>query len=296
MKKVIFLVISLLVCMSLFAACAEETQTANPSDDNVSNAEVSEASVASDETSENSNASDETDDVSDASTSDGGEESSAVVEDPENTEPVLLDVRIEEGDKKSVYYKEYDNGNILEETIVYEDDEKKIRKSETLEKSGEVLSHTEYVNGEINKRTFFIDGKTLYYTETFEVSQEESIHFGTTGTNYYDSSDRLLKSHYGKSEVYYPENGEIYYLCYDDPSDPWNMWLYSGFTKFYEPQTLVAEYLADETGWYLSVEASGEGYTEQQAEEIIKQVDEYRREIYEISDQWNAYVHASDKD
>lgn len=296
MKKVIFSAFVLFVCISLLAGCAEKNNPADEASGKTSGAEVSNTlsdnSVVSDET----DVSDETENASDVTEPDNGGENSAPVEDPDDTEPVLLDVRTEEGDKKTVYYQEYDNGNILEKIVIYEDDEKKVPKTETFEKDGEILSLTEYINGEVSKCTYFIDGEMVFYRETFKVSQEESVHFGETGTHTYDASKRLLKSHYGKSEVYYPENGEIYYLCYDDPGDPWNMWLYEGFTAFYQPQKLIAAYLADETGWYLSVETPGEGYTEQQAETVIKKVDEYRREIFELSERWQSYVNESNNE
>ena len=287
MKKVIFLVFSVFVCVALLAACSG---TVDPTDETSavpSNSEVSnllpDNSDSSAEPSENSTASE---DVS-------GEESSAVVENPDNDLPVLLEVRTEIGDKMTVDYLEYDNGNTFEKVIIYEDDEKTIRESETLKKDGEVLSVTEYENGEQSKSTYFIEGEILFYKEAFEVSAEEADYFGSTGENTYDSSNRLLKSHYGKSAVYYLEDGEVYYQCYDDPSDPWDMWLYKGFTSFYDQQDLIAEYLSDETGAYLSVKSVGDGYTEQQAEDIIKKVHEYRDGIYALSDRWQSYVNES---
>ena len=240
MKKVIFLVFSVFVCVALLAA---GSGTVDPTDETSavpSNSEVSnllpDNSDSSAEPSENSTASE---DVS-------GEESSAVVENPDNDLPVLLEVRTEIGDKMTVDYLEYDNGNTFEKVIIYEDDEKTIRESETLKKDDEVLSVTEYKNGEQSKSTYFIEGEILFYKEAFEVSAEEADYFGSTGENTYDSSNRLLKSHYGKSAVYYLEDGEVYYQCYDDPSDPWDMKLYNGFTEFYAPVENATEAAAVE--------------------------------------------------
>ncbi len=284
MKKLIVLVLALMVCMLFFVACSEEkTDTKSTSSSDVSS-EAPNESDSSDNVSENAN-------TSDTSVPDSDAENSTVVEIPEDTEPVAVDVWTEEEYKKDIYYTKYDNGNIIQRITLYEDEEKQIRESETVEKDGVVLSKTEYTDGEMSKSSYFINGELLYYNETFEVSEEESEYFGKYGTNTYDASNRLLTSHYGKSEVYHLENGEKYYLCYDDPGDPWPMWLYAGFTKFYEPQETVAEYLADEDGWYFSMVTVGDGYTEEQAEEIIKELEEHRKKIGDLSEQWQAHMH-----
>ena len=284
MKKIFVLLLSLMVCALFFVACSEETTDTEGTSSSAVSSEASDESGVSVETSENTN-------QSDASISDPDEENSTVIDNPEDAEPVAVDFWTEEEYKKDIHYTKYDNGNIIKRITLYEDEEKQIRESETVEKDGVVLSETEYTDGENSKSSYFIDGELFYYTESFEVSEEESVYFGKYGTNTYDASNKLLTSHYGKSDLYHLENGEIYYLCYDDPSDTWQMWLYAGFTKFYDPQETVAEYLADEDGWYFSIVTVGDGYTEEQAEEIIKELEEYRKKINELSEQWQASIH-----
>ncbi len=282
MKRLIALLLSMLMCALALAACGNEAKSNEPQDSTAPSQDTAATQ------SENGN----TDTSSVApSTPDSDDEDSTAVEIPDDTGPIAVDFWTEEEYKKDIYYTKYDNGNIIQRITIYEDEDKQIRESETVEKDGVVLSRTEYTDGEMSKSSFFIDGELLFYRESFEVSEEESIYFGKYGSHTYDASNKLLKSHYGKSELYYLENGEKYYLCYDDPSDPWPMWLYAGFTKYYDPQETVAEYLADENGWYFSMVTVGDGYTEEQAEEIIKDLEEHRKKINELSEQWQAHMH-----
>lgn len=216
--------------------------------------------------------------------SQGGEESNSV------DEIYCVKQWEESEDKKTIFFEEYSNGVILENTVFFEDSEKKIKKSETLTRSSELLREVDYKDGEPTEKRFFKDGALLYSLKMDVFEYEDSHIFGTEVRHTYDSSGRLLSSHYGKSDVYYLSDGKTYYLCYDDPSDPWDMKLYNGFTEFYEYQEKVADFLADEEGNYLSVKQAGEGYTAEEAEEIIKAALSFRDEIVDMRKQWDEYI------
>ena len=216
--------------------------------------------------------------------SQGGEESNSV------DEIYCVKQWEESEDKKTIFFEEYSNGVILENTVFFEDSEKKIKKSETLTRSSELLREVDYKDGEPTEKRCFKDGALLYSLKMDVFEYEDSHIFGTEVRHTYDSSGRLLSSHYGKSDVYYLSDGKTYYLCYDDPSDPWDMKLYNGFTEFYEYQEKVADFLADEEGNYLSVKQAGEGYTAEEAEEIIKAALSFRDKIVDMKKQWDEYI------
>ena len=288
MKKILALSIVFAFIFTFLVGC-NETVDVESGDESVAEQSAESKDLQAESASEGSTEDAENSDTQESSitnenSSQGGEESNSV------DEIYCVKQWEESEDKKTIFFEEYSNGVILENTVFFEDSEKKIKKSETLTRSSELLREVDYKDGEPTEKRCFKDGALLYSLKMDVFEYEDSHIFGTEVRHTYDSSGRLLSSHYGKSDVYYLSDGKTYYLCYDDPSDPWNMKLYNGFTEFYEYQEKVADFLADEEGNYLSVKQAGEGYTAEEAEEIIKAALSFRDEIVDMRKQWDEYI------